>query len=200
MDYGGWLVYVPALDTPSFRGGGLMATRRVTWHLRLKPMRGSTTGMTKSVTTEGAVVTPEGTEIEIKVSDLVKVTPLDFSDIDEFNVLARREAEKDMNERLTFIRSAVDCIMDSERPSLHVAANQVSGKDINDHDPKDEPCCLMEGGSNVGVSFSGQRSFEPEEHDGDNEPKRGRCAGASVELMKKGTARLIATGTLSEAM
>ena len=49
----------------------------------------------------------------LKVSDLVKVISLDFSDIDEFNILARRETEKDMNERLTFIRSAVNCIMDS---------------------------------------------------------------------------------------
>ena len=36
IEFGGYLVYVPALDNERFKGGGIMATRSVHWHPRLR--------------------------------------------------------------------------------------------------------------------------------------------------------------------
>ena len=199
-DFGGWLVYVPALDNSQFRGGGLMATRRVTWHPRLKALRNPDTGMTKDVTQADSVLTPEGTGIEIRVAELVKVIPVEFGKIVEFNMAANAEHENDVNERLTFLSSAVNHIMPTTKEPTFHAQTQVDGETIDGHQSDDEPCCFIEGhGSNVGVSWSGQRSLELESHEGGREPKRGQCDGVSVELMQKGDARLLIARALSRA-
>ena len=54
VEFGGWLVYCPALDNANFKGGGIMASRDVNWHPRLKPRTVFPSGFREDATKKGA--------------------------------------------------------------------------------------------------------------------------------------------------
>ena len=80
-EFGGYMLYCPALDTAKFKGNGVLVTRNVTFHPRLYPLVNPTTQFTTDVTQKGAILRPKGTSLDIPVSRFVKSVDVDLSSI-----------------------------------------------------------------------------------------------------------------------
>ena len=80
-EFGGYMIYCPALDTAKFKGNGIVVTRNVTFHPRLYPLVNPTTQFTTDVTQSSAILRPKGTSLDIPVSRFVKSVEIDLSTI-----------------------------------------------------------------------------------------------------------------------
>jgi hypothetical protein len=95
-DFGGWLVYCPALDNENFRGRGIMATRSVQWHPLLYPERNLDTRKSMRVDGPDSALCPSGTNKRLPVSSLVKSIELSRSEIGAFDARLNAEIQEDV--------------------------------------------------------------------------------------------------------
>ena len=200
VDFGGYLVYCPALDNPDFAGRGIVATRDVTFHPKLKPERDPLSMIPKKIDKDGGILIPDGTNVRIDFCAMRKVKVLDPDEIKRYErelfseeSLAECGVVSSLNHDMSFARfeadhrnhheknSTIDACTQTVNPSLETAAKRVEN---------DDGGVPNQGHSTVvGDSFSGQRAFELEPHGTGTATTHGIVAGRKVKLMKEADAK-----------
>ena len=200
VDFGGYLVYCPALDNPDFAGRGIVATRDVTFHPKLKPERDPLSMIPKKIDKDGGILIPDGTNVRIDFCAMRKVKVLDPDEIKRYErelfseeSLAECGVVSSLNHDMSFARfeadhrnhheknSTIDACTQTVSPSLETAAKRVEN---------DDDGVSNQGHSTVvGDSFSGQRAFELEPHGTGTATTHGIVAGRKVKLMKEADAK-----------
>ena len=84
-DFGGWLVYCPALDREKFHVHGIVASRIVRWHSRLYPERHRDTHKSMFIDTDKSMLCPAGTDKKSPVRALMRTVELSPSEVASFN-------------------------------------------------------------------------------------------------------------------
>ena len=223
-DFGGWLVYCPALDNDRFNGHGIIASRSVTWHSRLYPERHPDTFKSSFIDTGTSVLCPTGTTKKIPVSALMKTVELSPSEIAAFDAQLNNAGQprSERDEDIAFSRYAVGRRDKSERAAVSMSTqteptcNAVDDGSIAVDDGSISPTCDdVDHGSispsmaastpeqsttryatNVGDSFSGQRQLELQSGHGRTVQSHGVKAGKRVKLMKETDARALVAAAL----
>jgi hypothetical protein len=191
QEFGGWLVYCPALDNDRFKGGGIHASRNVTWHPRLRPKRMWPNGFTSDPTAASAVVVPDGTDKTLPLDMLRKMVDVDPSVVQQVKngLDAQSHAE---SEEIVFERFEVDPVLvDNNRPKTDEAEPVPPTDDDDCGSESDESMIaaieLHENSqvpiTNVGDSLCGQRMLEQHPYGAKREATHGLLAGKRVARM-----------------
>ena len=204
-DFGGWLVYCPALDNDRFNGHGIVASRSVTWHSRLYPERHPDTLKSSFIDTDTSVLCPTGTTKKIPVSALMKTVELSSSEIATFDAQLNNAdpPRSEHDEDIAFSRYAVGRRDRLERSTISMSTQTEHTCDAVD-DGSISPSRAASTpeqstpryATNVGDSFSGQRQLELQSGHGRTMQSHGVKAGKRVKLMKETEARALVAAAL----
>ena len=202
-DFGGWLVYCPALDREAFHGHGIIASRNVRWHPRLFPERHPDTHKSMFIDTDKSMLCPSGTDKKIHVGTLMKTVELSSSELASFDSelsdTAMTASEHDAD--VAFSRYAVGWRDPTEQRLVSTSTQtepHVSDPSTNSHTAPSNPTLPAPNyPTNVGDSLSGQRQLELQGVHNRHKQTHGVKAGRSVQLMKETDARALVTAALA---
>ena len=199
-DFGGYMVYCPALDTDEFAGRGIVVTRDVTFHPRLKPERDPLSMIPKKIDKDGGTLIPEGTNVRIDFHSMRKVNVLDADDVKRYDrelfaeqSLAELEVKSSVNHDTAFVRCEADHRNPHEKTSTVDACTQTASSlraiNTKNDDNCEDSTSTPRHSTVVGDSFSGQRAFELNPHGNGSGATHGIVAGRKVKLMKEADAK-----------